>query len=181
MTLESSQFLIYNGVIALIAILMIVLAYRRGFVRQLLDIAALIASVYLGILGAEYLSTQVSLVDSLFANPTMDLTKIIVGNDTMASLQANANLVAWFLALLVGLRLFFWIVLMLIPRYRKKNVLSFINQFLGMLLGIVKTFIVLVLLTIILNLPIFTNGKDFVNSGVLAPINLVIEKVSENV
>lgn len=181
MTLNSEYFLIYNGVIALITILMIVLAYRRGFVRQLLNIVALIASIYISVLASEVLASNISLINTFFANQMVEITKVFGGTSTFAKLESNANIALWFLALLIGLRVFFWIVIILIPKYREKNALSFINSFFGMILGILKAFVVLVLLTVILYLPLFTNGKEFIQSGVLYPIDMVIEKVVDNV
>ncbi|MDO4467664.1 MAG: CvpA family protein [Bacillota bacterium] len=181
MTLDSNLFLVYNAAIVIVSALMIFFAYKRGFVRQLLNIAALVGSVYISIIACEILAPKFSLINTFFAKYMVEITKVFGGLSTFAKLESSVNICLWFVLLLVGLRIFFWIVILLIPKYRKKDVLSFVNHFFGMILGFVKVFVVLVLLTVILNLPIFTNGSEFVQSGVLLPVSKGIEKVVENV
>lgn len=170
MTLEPSNFYIYNIVLIGLSILFLILAYRKGFVRQLLDVVSLIASYII----SGYACTTLADSIPLYTVNTSYSTVNNVSNTVI-------NTILWFLILVFLLRLLYWILCHIFHKVGKVKVLSFINRVFGLCLGCIKVFLLLGIVTLICKLPFIKNGSAFIDSSILRVVNTALTNIGKGI
>lgn len=163
MTLVMENFWIYNLIIIIVSAIFLYLAYRKGFVRQLLDVVSLVASYVI----SAFLCSHMASIFPLYSMAT----SIEFVNDFSDSL---INSILWFVILIFLLRVAYWIVCWCSRKVLKIKALSFINRILGLLLGFIKVVMVLTVITLFLKLPFVENGNLFVQNSILSMIDTYI-------
>lgn len=170
MTLSSNSVLFINiGVIAFLVISMII-GYIRGFLWQIIKTIGILAVILLSWILAPGFSDLIKVFPKKFAP---------FQNTQLADVfYEKINILVWFLIIfLVG------VVLIAIIKPLFKVVLEFpiikqFNSILGALFALIPSFIVVILITFLLNTAIFTNGKDIIDKSVLKYTNKITEKVT---
>lgn len=160
MKINVEDFLMYNGIIIVITLLFLYLAYQKGFMRQVLDLLSLIASYFISGIMCSKLAELFPLY-----KPDKDLEMFSTFTNSIV------NSILWFILLIIAFRIIYYILLAITKGATKIKTLSFINKFLGLGLGIVKMVLVLIVLTLFLQLPFVENGKQFIDTGVLRYVN----------
>lgn len=158
MTLNTRYFVYYDFGLILIAVLILFLAYRKGFVRQLTDVTTYLISLIVSIL----LSPELASVFPIVSLDDKDKLWEIVDKVTMPVV----NIFLWFLILFIGLRILYRILAFVFSS-RKKTKLSLLNHLLGLGLGMIKVFLLGITLTLVLQCPLIRFGDEFVQHSVL--------------
>lgn len=166
MIIKVEDFMIYNMLIIVVGVIFLCMAYRKGFMRQLLDVISLVASYIVSGMLCGAMATVFPLYQIS--------TPVLIINDISTSLM---NSIIWFVILIVVFRVIYWILCFLMRGTSKIKALSFINRMLGLVLGAVKVLLILGVITIFLKLPFIENGSLFVQSGVLSFVNELISYI----
>ena len=166
MKLIPEHFLIYNIFLTMVSAIFLFLAYRKGFVRQLLDLASLIASYVLSGILCPYVAQSLPLYH-------VDTSIKLVDEITTSVI----NSVMWFVILIILFRIIYWILCFVTKNTIKIKTLSWLNRIFGLALGIIKVFMILSLFTVVLKLPLIENGDLFVQSGILSFVDKVLSNI----
>lgn len=158
MSLDTRYFLYYDLALMVLGFIIVYVAYRKGFARQLGDVLTLIATMVISILASPFLASEIPLMT---ASSEIEIIKLLQNS----ALQI-VNTFLWFLILFLALRILYRIVAISL-RSKKKTVLSFTNHLLGLVLGIVKVFLLGAVLSLILRFPLIQYGDVYLNQSVL--------------
>ena len=167
MILNSNYFAIYDFILVLISFFILLHAFQKGFLRQLLDLVATILSFA----GAWWFYDDLSQ-----AYPLVHVYRLI--DDPL-------NNLLWFVLLIIGIRIFLRLFIYLFhasrPK-RKMNALSFMNHVAGLGIGFVQVGCIFFLWTAFCQLPFIENGDTYVqHSVVIHTVNQWKEEVSDHV
>ena len=154
MNIPNNYFLFINVGIIAIYLLFIFIGYKKGFLFELVSliytgVSALIAWFLAPVLGGVY---PIVKLDNL-----SDDAKLV---SKFVNLEAITNTVIYFVIIFLILKLFYWVIALLLKSLNKIPVIGKFNQILGALAGIVNATIIVLILSTLLNLPVFENGKQ---------------------
>lgn len=167
MTLSSNSVWFINIGVILFLVISIVLGYKRGFLWQVIKTIGILAVILLSWILAPGFSDLIKVFPKKFA-PFQDTPLADIFYDKI-------NVLVWFVIIvLVG------VIIIAIIKPVFKVILEFpiIKQFdslLGAFFALIPTFIVIILITFLLNTAIFTNGKDIVDNSILKYTSTVTE------
>ncbi len=170
MTLSSNSVLFINIGVILFLLISIVLGYKRGFLWQVIKTIGILAVLLLSWILAPGFSDLIKIFPKKYA-PFQDTSLADVFYDKI-------NALVWFLIIfLVGL------IIIAIIKPLFKVVLEFpiikqFNSLLGAFFALIPAFIVVIIITFLLNTAIFTNGKDIVENSVLKYTSTITEKIT---
>lgn len=168
MILNTQYFELYNIVLMIVAVMILFFAYRKGFIRQLLDVLTYFGSFILSIILSPFMAENFPLLQHASEY------EILATLDTIAMRIANVGV--WFLMLFIGLRILYRILVIIFHK-RKKTKLSIINHMLGLGLGIFKVFLLAMTLSLILRFPLIRYGDVFVEHSVLSFTEPMMEQL----
>lgn len=177
----SSEYFIYIDIaIALIYIALIIIGYKKGFLYELVSL------VYTG----------VSIVIAWFLSPVLaSLYPIINYQDNvvesmqlinkLVDLNPILNTIIYFVIIFLVLKVFYFILALLIKGINKIPVIGKFNQILGIFAGILNATIIVLALSMLLSLPAIDNGNEIKNGTVFKYIDIysknIMSYVVENV
>ena len=152
---------IIDMLVVAIFLFCVVRAFRNGFVYELINF------IFLGIsiLAGWFLSPILAIKASLF-NIELDnelAAKLIDSNN----ISIVINTVVWFIIIVLVLNLLFVLIKPVFKALTKVPVLGSINKLLGGILGLIRAFIICLLLSVLITLPVIKNGKDIKNNSIL--------------
>ncbi|MBR5049255.1 MAG: CvpA family protein [Erysipelotrichaceae bacterium] len=166
---QNSELFINIGVIAIIAISLII-GYIKGFLWQILKIIGILAVIILSWILSSGLSELIQIFPRKFAP---------FASTGLADLfYDKINTICWFLILFVIGLLILAVLKPLFNAITEIPVIKGINKTLGALLSLIPAFLLIVVVTFILNSAIFANGKDVVNNSLLRYTDKVIDYTS---
>lgn len=152
MILNPNYFAVYDFVLVIISLIILIHAFQKGFLRQLLGFISTILS-FVGAWAFYDAASQ--------AYPLVHLSSLI--DDPL-------NKLLWFLLLLVGIRLvvglFVFIFRASKPK-KKMSPLSFLNHLAGLGLGIMEVSCVFFLWMAFCQMPFVTNGDTYIQHSVV--------------
>ena len=168
MTLPSNSVLFINVGVILFLLISIVLGYKRGFLWQVIKthFAVLLLSWIL----APGFADLIKIFPKKYA-PFQETPLADVFYDKI-------NVLVWFVIIfIIGL------IVIAIIKPLFKVVLEFpiikqFNSLLGAFFALIPAFIIVIIMTFLLNTAIFTNGKDIVDNSVLKYTDTVTEKIT---
>lgn len=156
MTLNKEYYTAYLIILGIIGLFVLYRAYKKGLFFQILDVVSAFGIMYYSYLYC-----------SVFAKSY----PIYTDNETLGN---YVNLVLWFVICYVVMRILYYFVEAIIKLIAgiifKNRALNFINRFLGLLVGLLKVFIIYGIVCLLCLLPIVENGVDFVNQTPLVYI-----------
>lgn len=170
MVLNTAYFAYYNVGLIVLAILILFMAYRKGFVRQLMDVSTYFGSLLLAVLLSPKLADLFPLV------PVNAQNEILRMLDSVA--LHIMDIFLWFLIVFIGLRVIYRI-LTLVFHHRKKTSLSLVNHLAGLGLGIIKVLLLGMTLSLVLRFPLIRYGDEFVTHSVLSFMDPIQETLME--
>ncbi len=169
MTLPSSLLPTVNIALLVFIVLMLLYGYFKGFLLQVFNMVMFIAVCFVSWMIAPMMAKTIPLMRS---NEQFNVIPIIG-----PIFQQTINTILWFIlivAVLMIISLFFKPV---IKGIGKLPIIKTVNHILGLLLGGLKAFIILVLAMLILEAGWITNGRDFVNGSYLSVLKPVTHAV----
>ena len=162
--------------IALIALLFFV-GYKKGFVRSLLSLVVTLVSFYAAYILSDILGKHVKLwpvdLSLLHSKALEDAARYFV------------NRICWFVLLFIVIRLAFIFIDLFFKSIKQLPILKEVDSFLGGIIGVIESFIFIVIICFFLNTPLFSNGNILVEKSIIKPINsfmsIVFNSVTDDV
>ncbi|MDI9540482.1 MAG: CvpA family protein [Bacillota bacterium] len=170
MTLPSNSVLFINVGVILFLVISIVLGYKRGFLWQVIKTIGILAVLLLSWILAPGFADLIKIFPKKYA-PFQETPLADVFYDKI-------NVLVWFVIIfIIGL------IVIAIIKPLFKVVLEFpiikqFNSLLGAFFALIPAFIIVIIMTFLLNTAIFTNGKDIVDNSVLKYTDTVTEKIT---
>jgi uncharacterized membrane protein required for colicin V production len=162
MTLPASIFQYLNIAIIVFVVLMLLYGYFKGFLLQIFSILLFIAITFVSWMIAPALAKAIPLMQ---ANEQFNIIPIIG-----PLFQQSINTIFWFIIIVVGLMILSLFFKPVLKGIGKIPIIKTVNRILGLLLAGLKAAVVLVLLTLLLNSGLFTNGKALVSQSYLGQL-----------
>jgi len=153
MAIPDNVFPYINIAIVAIYLLMIYLGYKRGFLFELLTILYTLASLLVSWFSAPVFA-------SLF--PLFDLGKVDDKYEILSKIydiNGLLNSIAYFLIIFLILKLVYSLLSLLVKSLNKIPVIGGFNQLLGGIFGVFNGTIIVLVLSLLLSLPVVSNGK----------------------
>jgi uncharacterized membrane protein required for colicin V production len=173
MTLDTNWFPLFNLFLIAFAVLMVIWGYFKGFLLQLLSFTVWVTVFLLSWLIAPVLAQILPLI-----NPDHGLAQLpLIG--PMVVIAVNA--VLWFVTIVVVMLLLSLLLRPVLKAVGKIPILKELNHALGMVFALLKAVMVLTMLTLLLQTPLFTNGKTLVDSSLLRLVMPVTTSVSTQI
>lgn len=174
MTLPTNLFPAVNIMILIFIFLMLVWGYFKGFLLQIFSILIFIAVVFVSWMIAPALAKALPLMQ---ANEQFNIIPIIG-----PMFQLSINTILWFIIIVFGLMVLSFFFRPVLKGIGKLPILKPVNRILGLGLAGIKAFIILIIVTLVLNGGFFTNGKAMVDQSFLSQVQplslIVVEAVS---
>lgn len=179
MSVPSEYFSYISIAICIILLAFIIIGFVKGFLYELVSI----------------LYTALSVAIAWFVSPILGNLYPIIALDNISdeyklinnfiNLNPLLNTLAYFLIVFLILKVFYWILVLLLKGMNKIPVLGKINKILGAIAGIFNGLLVCLAINMLLTLPLFKNGKDIINGTVLKYTNnlnsIVFKYIANNV
>jgi len=165
MTIPSTLFPYINMMIFIFLFIMLVWGYFKGFLLQIFSILIFIAVVFVSWMIAPALAKALPLMQ---ANEQFNILPIIG-----PMFQQSINTILWFIIIVFGLMVTSFFFRPVLKGIGKLPIIKIVNRILGLVLAGIKAVVILIIVTLILNAGIFTNGKDVVNQSVLSQVQPV--------
>lgn len=170
MTLDTNWFPLVNLFVIGFVVLMVIWGYFKGFLLQLLSFTVWVTIFLLSWLVAPVLAQILPLI-----NPETGLAQLpLIG--PMVVIAVNA--VLWFVIIVVIMLLLSLLLRPVLKAVGKIPILKELNHALGMVFALLKAAMVLVVVTLLLQTPLFTNGITVVDSSFLRLVLPVTTSVS---
>ncbi len=158
--MEVNLNLYINILVALIYIIFLIIAYKKGFVYEALNLILSVFSIFV----AYFISTPLSNIFPLVNSEQFD--------DFILQQMAPAiNMTLWFILTVIASRLLLLILSPWSKKVSKVPYLGFFNRLLGTILGALNATFWVVLLSMFLALPIVKNGREIRQNTILEPIS----------
>ncbi len=172
MLISADVFPMINIGCLIFLLICILIGIKRGFLLQLANLAGMIVSLIFAFMFAPVLAKQIR----LFPSSLIDL-----GYDFLNELiYPYINQLAWFVVIVILIKIVILILKPLIKMVQKLPVLKQCNELLGGVLGGVQALLWIMVLSVILRLPFFTNGNVVVEQTMIRIPALMIEMGMEN-
>lgn len=157
------SFIQYVDAIVLIFYLVLIISgARKGFLRQLISLAGTLLSWYLSWRYCDLFSSRFSLVPKSLIPEKYSFL--------MDLLYPSINRIAWFLLLMLVIRIIFALLEQLFRGLEKLPLLKQVSMALGGILGAIGATVWILVFCIILNTPLFANGREVEENSRLGDI-----------
>lgn len=170
MYIPKDSFIYVNIVVVIIFLIYVFKSYKNGFIYELVNLAFLFASIVLSWVISPILAKKAALYD-VGANTNVTLNT--------ESLNSFVNTLIWFVLIIVVLNVLFMLIKPLLKFFSKLPVLGTVNRFLGGVVGILYGLFVTIIISMLLTLPIFKNGKEVVDGTILKYANSLNSAVTK--
>lgn len=170
MVLNTAYFDYYNLGLIVCAFLILFLAYRKGCIRQLMDVLTYFGSLVIAVLCSPVLAQWLPLFQKQDTDTLWDWLDPVVA--------PVVNIFIWFLIVFFSLRILYRILTLIFHRHKKTR-LSLVNHMAGLALGGIKVLLLGMTLSLILRFPLIQYGDVFVEHSVLAWMDPIQEQLLE--
>ena len=147
----------FDVILIVCLLLCLVRSWQRGFLLQLVDLFSWLVAAVLAWWMSDVMADLMPLIQ-------VDVSDVDMLNGFFSS---RISAVAWFVIILLIIRLFTWILLPFAKALNHVPVVGWFNHLLGAVLGAVKAFIVTYVLLMILYLPLIPQGVQIVQRSIL--------------
>lgn len=147
----------FDVILIVCLILCLVRSWQRGFLLQLIDLLSWLVAAVLAWWLSDVMADLMPLIQ-------VDVSDVDMLNGFFSS---RISAVAWFVIILLIIRLFTWILHPFAKALNHVPVVGWFNHLLGAVLGAVKAFIVTYVLLMILYLPLIPQGAQIVQRSIL--------------
>lgn len=158
MSIPSNCFIYINVFIGLIYLTFIIIGYKKGLLFEIISL------VYTGVslVIAWFLAPVFSGMFPIVILSNMNVEAQLVSK--LINIDAISNTVIYFVAIFFLLRLFYFLISLLLKGMNKLPVIGKFNKILGGLFGIVNATLVTIMFSMLLNLPLFDNAQEVRNN-----------------
>lgn len=161
MIIPENFFMYINIFIGFLYLALVIIGFIKGFIYEVVSL------IYTALaLVAAYFASPV--LASLF--PIIDITKF---NDDLklvekfVDLNPLINTIIYFLLIFIFLKVVYIILSIALKAFNKIPVLGTLNKFLGALFGVLNATLITLAISMLLTLPLFSNGKQVKENTVL--------------
>lgn len=171
MTIPSNYFIYIDIFIGFIYFIFIIIGYKKGFLFELLSllyttISALVSWFLAPILASLYPILNINNINA----ETQILTKFI-------DLSTILNTLIYFVIVFLLLKLFYIVLAFVLKGVNKVPVIGKFNQILGIFAGIFNATLITLVLSMLLTLPVFSNGNEIKNNTVFKYVSTYSDKL----
>lgn len=161
------NFTIVNTVILLIYLILVLLAYKNGFLYEVLGLFINLIILFLAYLGAPLLAKNFSLINvDTSAYPILSLFNI---NELF-------NTILFFILIYFVLSILGFLIKRLFKSVSDIPFLGFFNRILGMAVGFINATIITLLLSLLVSMPFITNGQEIKQQSLFKYVDLITNK-----
>lgn len=157
-TLDTSYLNAFLIAVVVVCVLFVIRGAHRGLVSSLIHLFGSIAAGLLAWMFCPVLSKRVEIL------PKSEYALLL------GEMYSYLNQIVWFVILFFGLLIVFGILAKVFENLHLIPGLKQVGSILGGLVGFIQGFILVCLLGVLLQTPIFSNGKEIVNHSILSPI-----------
>jgi len=173
MTFDTNWFPLFNLFLIAFVALMVIWGYFKGFLLQLLSFTVWVTVFLLSWLIAPVLAQILPII-----NPNTGLAQLpVIG--PMVAIAIDA--VLWFVIIVVVMLLLSLLLRPVLKAIGKVPILKELNHALVMVFALLKAVMLLAILTLLLQTPLFTNGKTLVDASFLRLVMPVTTSVSTQI
>lgn len=165
MTLNTSNYEIYDLILLIVCLFVIIRGYRRGFLYQVYGLFVTIGSYF----AAAFFYDKMSIAYPLTQIP-------LIG-----SLGGMLDRVLWFVILLIGVR---WLLFLLRKLFfhaqgKQSTPVSVLNRLAGLIFGIIEAVVLVVIVFAFCQLPFVENGKEYKEISIFTIVEKqIVERVN---
>lgn len=171
MNIPSTYFIYINIFIGLIYLLFIFIGYRKGFLFELVSLLFTIIAGFVSWFVSPVLASLYPIANlENISKETEIISKIV-------NLNALLNTAIYFVLTFLVLKIFYFVLALLLKGMNKIPVIGKFNQILGALAGVINATIVTLALSILLSLPIFKNGAEIKEATLFRYISNINDSV----
>lgn len=171
MNIPSVYFIYINILIGIIYLILIIIGYKKGFLFELVSFAFTIVAGLVSWFVSPVLASLYPIANLENLNKETELVSKII------NLNALLNTAIYFILTFLVLKLFYFLLAILLKGMNKIPVIGKFNQLLGGIAGIFNATIITLVLSLLLSLPIFSNGNEVKNGTVFKYISNLTDKV----
>ena len=161
MVIPQNCFIYISVFIVAIYLIMMIVGYKRGLLYELIGLFFTALSVAAAWFVSPVLAGLFPIID--LANYS-DETKLL---SKLFDLNQLINTIAYFLIVFLLLKLLYFFLSLLLKSLNKVPVIGTLNKFLGSVFGVLNATIIVLCLSMLLSLPIFSNGKEVRENTIL--------------
>ncbi len=164
MTIPSSLFIVINILIIVLYIFLIIQAYRKGFLYELLSFLGFVLSFFISWFISPILAEHF---------PIFEIQSLQnIGEELMAVMFVPIlNNVIWFLIVLIIVRIIIGLLLSIFKSISKLPIIGFFNRLLGSVFGLINATIWVLIFSVLLSMPFFANGQEIKENTLIKHIN----------
>lgn len=156
-----------NVVILLIYLISVVIAYKNGFLYEVLGLFINLIILFLSYLLAPLLASKISLINiDVSAYPIL----------AIFNLNELFNKIIFFVLIFFVLSIFGYLIKSLFKSVSKIPFLGFFNRILGIVVGFINATIITLLLSLLVSLPFVNNGKQIKEKSLFKYVNVITNK-----
>lgn len=188
MVIDERAYLIIDIFVISLMLFCIIKGAIDGFLYELINVLFLFVALFAAWLISPICANNLPLFDIKTENELLDLIADV------SNLNAVVNNILWFIILVFAILIIFLVIRPLLKKICKIPLFGNFNRILGGLLGVIYGFILVLLFTVFLMLPIFKNGKQAKDNTILKYTdtatkfttkfllnNVNLERIKENV
>lgn len=172
MTIQSTSFLYINISIVLFFFIMCILGYKKGIIRTAIN--------FIGTLASLWISTLLAPVCADYAHIWKEEWTPLQDSPLKEAVYAFLNEMIWVVLLFILIKIFFAFLEHFAKGLQNIPVLGTVSSLLGAVLHALTGVVWILIFAVILNLPVFTNGKEVIQGTFLNPIIKVTDTVTKN-
>lgn len=144
-------------------------AIKNGFLYELINLIFLALSFVAGWFVSPVLANNVSIMK---INSENELNAKVIRD---LNIQITVNTIIWFIIIILILNLIFILIRPLFKSICKLPLIGPVNRILGIILGVFRAFVITILLSILLTMPVIKNAKQIKNETVLVYVDKVTD------
>lgn len=171
MEIPSNLYIYIDLFIALIFVVFIIIGYKKGFLLSLLSLFY----CFLAVIVSWFLSPVFAKMYPLVKLENLDEKAQILAK--LVDINIILNNAIYFVLIFLVLKLFYFVLGLILKKMNKIPVIGKFNQILGAICGILNAIIVTIILSLLFTLPIIKNGKSVINGTVFKYVNKYSEKI----
>lgn len=165
MVIDERAYLIIDLLVITALLFFIIKGVINGFLYELINVMFLFVAIIAAWIISPICATKFPIFDINTANELLDLIVDV------SNINIIVNNILWFLILILCILVIFIVIKPLLKKFCKFPILGSFNRIFGGVLGLIYGFILVLLFTVFLSLPVFQNGKQAIDNTVLKYTN----------
>lgn len=170
MSIPSEYFIYINAAIIVLYIILAIIGYKKGFLYELLALVYSFASIFVSWLFSPVLASSIPIIS--LENASEELSLI----NKMINIEKLFNEAIYFVLIFLALKLFYIVLSLVFKKVNKVPVIGSFNKVFGIVIGILNATLITIVVSMLLTLPIISNGKEVINNTLFKYINTYTNK-----